>query len=321
MDDTKPYAVDLAAFRDFESACKGVLQYLHQQLGFDLWMMTRVEGDDWIVLQVEERGYDVDKRTVLRWTDSFCCQMVQGNGPRVAPCANDVAVYSNAAIAQQMAIGSYLGVPVANKDGSLFGTLCAIDPQPQSESIAEQLPLVELLARLLGSVLERDLLSVDQARALELSRQEAHRDCLTGLLNRNGWDYHLAIEEERARRYGCALSVLVVDVDNLKITNDTQGHARGDHIIRETASCLKAAMRSSDRIARIGGDEFAILAVDCDAHALEKLARALSSQFDARQLLVSVGFATRDHRSDVYAAVEAADRRMYLAKRDRRCSR
>ena len=70
---------------DFERASQAVLEFLHRRLGFSLWMVTRVQGDDFIILQAKDEGYGVSPGTVIRWADSFCSQMVKGNAPRVAP--------------------------------------------------------------------------------------------------------------------------------------------------------------------------------------------------------------------------------------------
>ena len=112
---------NLVPFESFEKASRSVLSLLHQRLGFDLWMMTRTDGQDWIVLQVEDHGYKVKEGSVFRWADSFCSQMVLGLGPRVAPCAQEIPTYAAAPIGQQVAIGAYIGVPIQNSDGSLFG--------------------------------------------------------------------------------------------------------------------------------------------------------------------------------------------------------
>ena len=116
---------------DFESAGRAVLAFLHRRLGFGLWMITRTEGEDWIVLQVEDHGYGISPGTVFRWADSFCSEMVQNNGPKVAPNSDIVPAYAAAPIGQQVPIKAYIGVPLSNADGSLFGTLCAIDPSRQ----------------------------------------------------------------------------------------------------------------------------------------------------------------------------------------------
>ena len=123
------------AFKNFHDAGQAVLHFLRQKFGFDLWMITRVEGNDWIVLQAEDHGYDVKPGRVFNWADSFCSHMVQGHAPRIAPRSEDVPLYASAPIAQQVNIKAYIGQPLVKEDGSLFGTLCAIDPEPKSEKI------------------------------------------------------------------------------------------------------------------------------------------------------------------------------------------
>ena len=65
-------------FRDFEDAGKAILEYLHNHLGFNLWMITRTEGNDWIVLQAKDSGYGVKAGQVFNWADSYCSKMVLG---------------------------------------------------------------------------------------------------------------------------------------------------------------------------------------------------------------------------------------------------
>ena len=73
------------SFSDFDAAAHSVLEFLYHRLSFDLWMVTRTEGDDWIVLQALDHGYGVKEGSVFRWADSFCSQMVLGLGPCIAP--------------------------------------------------------------------------------------------------------------------------------------------------------------------------------------------------------------------------------------------
>lgn len=70
-------------------------------------MITRTEGDDWIVLQSEDNGYNVQPGQVFRWADSFCSHMVQGKAPRIAPRSGDIPLYVNAPIAKQVEISIY----------------------------------------------------------------------------------------------------------------------------------------------------------------------------------------------------------------------
>ncbi|WLT39263.1 GAF domain-containing protein [Synechocystis sp. B12] len=91
---------------------------------------------------------------MFHWPDSFCSRMVRGEGPHIAPQSNLVEAYRNAPIAQQVDIGAYVGVPITYGNGSLFGTLCAIDPEIQPDSLVDELPLVELIAQLLSTILD-----------------------------------------------------------------------------------------------------------------------------------------------------------------------
>lgn len=311
---------ELVPFDNFEAASRSVLAFLHQRLGFDLWMMTRTSGEDWIVLQAEDHGYDVGEGTVLRWTDSFCSHMVRGNGPRVAPNAQEISVYAAAPIGQQVTIGAYIGVPIHTPSGELFGTLCAIDPKPQTVALHAELPLIELLAQLLGSILAADLAAVEQLRLLELMRTDCMTDSLTGLYNRRAWEQTIELEEARARRYGTPYCIFIADLDGLKQINDTQGHEEGDLLLKRAAQCLKTAVRKCDLIARLGGDEFGVLAIDCARESSIDLLDRLRETFANANIEVSIGMAMRDPIGGILEALRVADLNMYRNKRYRKNS-
>lgn len=303
------------SFTDFETAARGVLAFLHRKLGFDLWMVTRTEGDDWIVLQSEDHGYGVEPGTVFRWADSFCSRMVKGNGPRIAPRSDLVPAYAAAPIGRQVQIKAYVGLPLVFADGSLFGTLCAIHPTAQPQSILQEQELVELLGALLSTILQIELKSQEEVRRSERLQTEALSDALTGLYNRGGWDRLIGAEENRCRRYGHAAAILVVDLDGLKQVNDTKGHAAGDALILRAGSALREATRSIDIVARLGGDEFGILGVECDRAGGETLLERVRTGLNGAGVRASIGFAMRDPSAGLSEAWKTADQRMYEAKR------
>ena len=103
----------------------------------------------------------------------------------------------------------------------------------------------------------------------------ARRDPLTGLLNRRGFQEAFDVELERARRTEQALSVIVGDLDHFKDVNDEFGHAAGDEVLRAVGDALQEGKRSWDAAARVGGEEFAILAPDTDEHGAYILAERL----------------------------------------------
>ncbi|MHA3891518.1 sensor domain-containing diguanylate cyclase [Acinetobacter sp. GXMZU3951] len=301
-------------FKSFHDAGQAVLQFLYQRFGFGLWMITRVEGDDWIILQTENNGYDIQVGQVFHWTDSFCSQMVLGKGPKIAPIAEDIPAYSQAPIAQQLNIKAYIGQALTKEDGSLFGTLCAIDPEPKSESLKAEQSLIELLGDLLSQILQTELREIEQTRKNERLQAEALRDPLTGLYNRRAWDQFVLAEEERCQLYGHHATVFMLDLNDLKFMNDVHGHAAGDKLICNTAKVLADSCRSTDIIARLGGDEFAILTVENDLEASETHLQRIIANLKAKQISAAIGFALRDPSDGIIAACLEADKNMYQDK-------
>ncbi len=304
-------------FGGFESAGRAVLRFLQRRLNFDLWMVTRTEGEDWIVLQSEDKGYGVEPGNVFRWADSFCSQMVRGHGPRIAPSSDRVPAYAAAPIGREVQIQSYVGIPLLLEDGDLFGTLCAIHPSTQPETIVEEQEMVELMGALLSTVLQTELKMSAEVRKSEKLQAEALTDALTLLYNRRGWDRLLATEEERCRRYGHPAAVLVVDIDHLKRVNDQQGHAAGDKLIGAVSVALRDAARPSDVVARLGGDEFGILSVETNRDGARSLLSRVRESLATVKASASVGLAMRDPAVGLVAAWEEADQRMYIEKRAR----
>ena len=301
-------------FNNFEEAGQAVLKFLHKRFGFNLWMITRTEGDDWIVLQSEDNGYNVKPGQVFHWADSFCSQMVKAKAPRIAPYSRDIPLYREAPINKLVDIQAYIGQPLIKEDGSLFGTLCAIDPQPKSEALFEEAELFDLLAQMLSCLLQAELRETQQIRKAEQFEAEALSDSLTGLFNRRAWDKLVDLEEDRCKRYGHPTTVLMIDINNLKNTNDKLGHAAGDKLIQKAASTLKEQVRSTDMVARMGGDEFAVLSIETNLENAEKLVTRIKQAFAEANLSAAIGLAMRNPTHGLYAAIKEADEKMYENK-------
>ena len=173
---------------------------------------------------------------------------------------------------------------------------------------------------------------VDQGKKNEFEsenlalRDLANTDELTSLANRRLFERQLQKEIQRAKRYGNALSLTLVDVDRFKQYNDRFGHPAGDRVLRETAWIIREAIRTTDVGARIGGDEFALILPetnDEDAVALSRRLRALVESFpfehsfdnDPVSITVSIGIAhLSDQTTSFESLVEAADKALYRAK-------
>lgn len=160
----------------------------------------------------------------------------------------------------------------------------------------------------------------------ELEHRASH-DPLTDLPNRHRLRHELQRAIEQARRSDGGLCVLYVDLDGFKATNDRAGHDAGDRILQEVAQRLKAGMRQSDLVARVGGDEFVVLLPGCsNAQAAHSVAEGLRARLKphfalaegAVQLDASVGiacFPADGH--DAESLLVHADRKMYAAKRQK----
>lgn len=311
----------LNPFPDFRAASEDVLQYLHDLLGFSLWMVTRTQGEDWIVLRALDAGYGVKDGDVFRWTDSFCSRMVRGEGPQIAPVSAVVPAYAEAPIGQQVPIGAYVGVPLETDDGSLFGTLCAIDPEPQPEAVTAALPTVRLVSRLLATILSAELRVEAEQRRTEQALDDALRDPLTGLANRRAWDRFLAMEEARCQRYGHPACVFSLDLDGFKRVNDSLGHAAGDETLRCFARVMQNTCRSTDFVARLGGDEFGIVAIEADALTGGQIRTRLEGAAEEAKIPVSIGMVALSPASDLAEAFRKADGLMYRRKSERLSAR
>ncbi len=305
-------------FTDFDDACKAVLEYLQERFGLDLWMVTRIVGEEWLVLRATESDdYDITAGTVLPWSDSICARMLT-DAPSAAPDTRAVPEYASAPMTTELGVGAYIGVPIHLPDGELFGTLCAIDPTPSDNDLEHELPAVRMYARLLSTILARELETQQEARRAQDAEDDAVHDALTGLINRRGWDIALAEEESRCARYGHLAAVLSIDVDGLKEINDAEGHGAGDDLLRRAATVMRSSIRQHDTVARLGGDEFGVLLPECPGSEAVQLAARVRERLVIAGVNASVGCATRPPGDGgLLAAFQRADERMYKAKRGR----
>ncbi|MGE5477837.1 MAG: diguanylate cyclase domain-containing protein [Bacteroidales bacterium] len=155
-------------------------------------------------------------------------------------------------------------------------------------------------------------------------RRLAHHDNLTGLPNRNLLNDRMNHALARVKRNGGRMAVLYVDLDKFKPINDTLGHEAGDHVLREVSERLASCVRSSDTVARVGGDEFVVVVEEIQRPAeaatvarkiVETLSRPLDYHGHACQIGASIGVAVfPDDGNSMEEVCKAADVAMYRVK-------
>jgi two-component system cell cycle response regulator len=203
-------------------------------------------------------------------------------------------------------------------------------------TVGDQPPLTIEDSVLAEKVVRTAVSVIEKAYALQTAQSDKERyeflartDPLTGCANRRTLLEKLHSEIERARRYGLALSVLMIDLDHFKGVNDTRGHLTGDDVLRQVAQLLRSVMRSVDVVARYGGEEFLVVLPETADPGAMSFAERVREQVadhdfaaggDPLSVTVSVGVATvaPGTETDADDLLARADAALYRAKRDGR---
>jgi diguanylate cyclase len=166
--------------------------------------------------------------------------------------------------------------------------------------------------------------ALERAREMKTFRIQSTFDELTGLLNRRGLFDVLAREQARSDRYSRNVSVLFVDLNKFKPINDTYGHKVGDEALVTVARALEGAVRTTDIVGRLGGDEFFVILPDISAEGAvmvqERITEAVADVMfcvgaERIALSISVGAATHEPGMSAEQLIERADHAMYAMKR------
>jgi diguanylate cyclase (GGDEF)-like protein len=183
------------------------------------------------------------------------------------------------------------------------------------------IPFWNALVRL-GFFLVNGILAAALRSSLLREREFARTDVLTGSFSRRAFDERLEQDLDRARRQSGSLTLMFLDLDNLKTLNDTRGHAAGDEALREAARALMSGTRRIDTVARLGGDEFAVVFPGTDQRDAKEVTKKLVGNL--RRALTKVGpgvtcsvgvITYEDAPLSIDEAVRGADALLYDAKR------
>jgi diguanylate cyclase (GGDEF)-like protein/PAS domain S-box-containing protein len=191
--------------------------------------------------------------------------------------------------------------------------------QPPRWVSATKMPLHDKTGKIIGTFgITRDVTA--RKRAEDQLLYLSTHDVLTGLYNRT---YFEEVMVHISHGNPFPVSIIIADIDGMKRINDTQGHPAGDELLRRTAEVLRSACRGDDIVARIGGDEFAVLLLQTDhvsAQAVLRRLRGLLAEhngtFDGTPLNFSMGVATAYEHALLSQTVNVADQEMYREKQE-----
>lgn len=163
------------------------------------------------------------------------------------------------------------------------------------------------------------------SKEIEEMRKRALYDYLTGVYNK--WClFEIGIREvERAKRYRYPLSLILVDIDGLKLINDKEGHLKGDEVIKKVAKLLEISCRKSDLVFRFGGDEFIILCPNTKKEGCNKIVKRIKNEAKKQKIGLSCGVAEYSNINEVEISekilkkmIMFADCKMYEDKENKK---
>jgi diguanylate cyclase (GGDEF)-like protein len=216
---------------------------------------------------------------------------------------------------------SFISYPLVS-GGRTIGVLNLTDKASGANYNQVDLSLLDLVCPQVSLALER---AEWQERASEFQLMSI-TDPLTGLRNRRYLEERLGEELSRSKRYGYAMSFLMIDIDDFKSYNDLNGHQAGDHALQITAHCLRAGLRSADVAARYGGEEFSVLLPQTSVNEAAVIAERMRERVAATEyphgksqplgrVTISIGVCTyAGNINTVDRVIAAADRALYIAK-------
>ena len=182
------------------------------------------------------------------------------------------------ALIQKDGLWSLYSVPIFAR-GQIKGVIC-VGNRDQQHSIETDARLIELTSNTIG-------VAIDNAMLYEKTIEMAYTDSLTRLYNRRYLEEELEREFHRSQRSNRSLAVLSLDVDGLKTINDKYGHEHGDRVLKLVSQAIRNNTRKSDVAARVGGDEFILLAPETDAKQAMEIAQRVRKEINSNFLVMS----------------------------------
>ena len=318
-------ADSVSGAKTLEDLTRPMLEILEAVTGLESTYLTTIDveqGFQHILFSRNTSDLQIPEGLQVPWDDTLCKRALDEG----RMFTDDVGTcWGDSDAARELGITTYLSTPVRTDRGELYGTLCAASsskhPLPEDAQ-----RILAMFSRMIGQHVERERLLEELQSAYAAMEAAALTDPLTGLPNRRRLFQEMTRMLSAARRSGDAVVVAFIDLDGFKTVNDTFGHAVGDRLLATFAARLSASSRAEDLVARVGGDEFVIVAStprdmadDVAARIAERVDASTAASVDigdttirCRGISVGLVVAGSDAHADEIMAL--ADARMYAAK-------
>ncbi|MGB8859816.1 MAG: phosphodiesterase [Ilumatobacteraceae bacterium] len=258
----------------FTRAAQHVLEHLAVSSGLRTWAVCRVDPRGSHTLAVEDAFGSIQAHTTIE-------------GPLGRSAAFRVCL------------------PVTFPDGQPFGELVGFDDRPPVPAIEQSAAQARTFALLLGALAGAESTLSIERRAIEV--YNGLSDPLTGLATRQGWEQRLRRDEQYCREFGESAAVMMIELDDLKRSNEVHGHSAGDEQLRIAGSVLRDVLAARHFGARITGDRLGTLMIGVSDHEVGELERGTRQALAAAQVSASVGIGWRRPETGLDGAIAAAD--------------
>lgn len=290
----------------------GILQIFLPIAG---WLVGRQDGDACAVLAARGafRTFPSEALGHLLENDWHDCARVGGFHYRSVTDAEHIHLPRR--VPADPRKGYLIMARLEEQEGDSMGCVVGLAYEPMVAQLALCAQNLRLCVAAMALVVNLHAeLDIAEQMVIEMQR-DAFIDPLTGVFNRAGWINRLAHIDALASSTDEDAAIVMLDLDFLKVVNDTRGHAAGDDLLRLTAQTISSVLRSTDSVGRLGGDEFGVVVQQATPAVAESLMSRLSQALNQKDIRISIGMALKSEAGTLKKTMHLADERMYAEKR------